>query len=234
MSLVVAAILLPLAGCGSVEPEPAAAPGSGRSAQWSRLPAAPLSARYEAAGVWVADRFLVLGGWSSSMCPAAASCAAPEQPSLRDGAGFDPATSRWTRIAVAPVPLAGANPVVAGGKVYLLTADQGRTDSPVRFLCYDPASDTWTTHPLPPDSGTLVAVGSSVLAVPGTDEHGDSTDAVFDPRQDVWKELPDDPLGPSFDRSAVPIEGPSDRFSAGTTRARRDTDCGVRVLLMMT
>jgi hypothetical protein len=204
------AVTLLLAGCGSVEPEQDSGSSgqvSGRSGEWTQLPDAPLSARHEADGVWVDGRFVVMGGWSSPSCPPNADCAPPAESALRDGASFDPATKRWTPIADAPVPVAGLNGVVAGGRVYLLTPEQERADSPTSFLSYDPGSDTWTKHPLPPTWGALVAAGSAVVAVPESDENGATTDAAFDIKTNKWQRLPDDPLGPSFDRSAVWTDG---------------------------
>jgi hypothetical protein len=215
---VAVAVVLLATGCGSpASPvvsqsgqEQAGPEGAGpdsRTGEWIRLPAAPLSARHEAGGAWVAGRFIVLGGRSTSACPPTASCAGPDRPAQREGAGYDPATGRWTRIADAPVPLAVSSVAVAGGQIYVLTADQGRADSPVTFLSYDPERDAWATHPNPPEEGALVAVGSSVVVVPGSDEQGTTSDAVFDPDAGTWKVLPDDPLGPSFDREAVAVDG---------------------------
>jgi hypothetical protein len=43
--------------------------------------------------------------------------------------------------------------------------------------------------------------------VPGSDELRPAVDAAFDPEVNAWKELPADPLGPSFDREAVAVDG---------------------------
>ena len=192
------------AGCGSGGSVGTSGRGTG---VWSQLPAAPLGARYEAGGVWVNGRFIILGGWSSPICPPSADCAAPEGSALRDGASFDPVAGRWSRIADAPVPVARTNVMTAGNQVYVLTADQGRADSPVVFLSYDPEQDRWATHPLPPAWGTLVAAGSSVLTISGSDEGTGAIDAVFNLKTNKWQRLPDDPLGPSYDRSAIWVNG---------------------------
>jgi hypothetical protein len=174
---------------------------------WTALPAPPLSARHEADGVWVGGRFVVFGGRSSPICPPAADCPDPDEPALRDGASFDPATGKWARIADAPVPVVGLNSVVAGDRLYLLTGEFGRSDSPLTFLSYAPEQDAWTTHPMPPVPGQLVAVGSSVVVVPGSDEDGPAADAIFDIKANTWQALPDDPLGPSSSRSAAWVDG---------------------------
>jgi hypothetical protein len=199
----VAAVLL-IAGCAA---DDQAGSGAERTGKWTRLPASPLSARHDASGVWVAGRFVVVGGWSTPMCPPTADCAS-SGPAGRDGAGFDPAAGTWTRIAEAPVPISGSNVVAVAGQVYLQTPDLGREDSPARFISYDPGRDTWSAHPNPPGTGgALVAAGDAVLSVSGSAEGGPAVDAVFDPKTDAWKELPGDPLAPSFERAAVWVNG---------------------------
>ena len=195
--LVVLALLAALVGCT----ESSAAPATG----WTPLPPSPLSARHDAVGAWLGGRFVLVGGSDTPLCPAAASCAAPTEPARSDGAALDPETRRWTRIADAPQPVDPVSaPVVVGPRLYLVTADSGRAGRPPTFLSYDAVANTWATHPLPPerDAG-LVAAGDRIVAVGGTDEHGAVADAVLDPATDRWTSLPDDPLGPSFDREAV-------------------------------
>jgi hypothetical protein len=209
-----AVMVLVTAGCASDAQGPnqtAAATVVGQQfggvGEWTAVPAAPLSARHEADGVWVAGRFVAFGGRSSQICPPNADCPGPIEPALRDGASFDPATGQWTAIADAPVPLVGLNSVAAGDRLYLLTGEFGRTDSPLTFLSYTLKQDTWTKHPLPPMPGTLVAAGSSVIVVPGSDEGKPAIDAAFDVTNNVWRRLPDDPLGPSSIRSAAWVDG---------------------------
>jgi hypothetical protein len=168
-----------------------------------RVPLGPLSARQDALAAWVAGRFVVFGGWSSSPCPPNASCVEPEEPALRDGASFDPATGSWRPIADAPVPVAGPGVVVADGRVYVLTPDQNRADSPASFLSYDIGRDIWRKLPRPPVDGALVAADGMVLIIGSTDDQRGAVDAMFDPRKGSWREIPADPLGPSYDREAV-------------------------------
>ncbi|HZB47713.1 MAG TPA: hypothetical protein VE547_01350 [Mycobacteriales bacterium] len=178
------------AGCGGGADEPAT---------WTAVPAGPLAPRHSAVAVWVGGRFVVVGGRSGPPCPPGAGCAAPAEPALRDGAILDPAAGTWTRIAAAPVPVAapGSAPVVVGDRVYLLTG------TPAAFLSYDPATDRWQRLRPPPVEGGLVAAGETVLVVPF--QSGRGADAAFDPRSGSWRSLPRDPLGPSFDRFAVPL-----------------------------
>jgi hypothetical protein len=207
--LVAALLLAPLlAGCGSADGAgPGVGPGPGTAtasgAVWTAVGTGSLSARHEAVAAWAGDRFLVFGGWSSRPCPPGAACGPAEQPPLRDGASLDPVSGRWERIADAPVPIAGTGAVVVGGRVYVLTPDQGRDDAPVAFLAYDPNRDAWTRLPEPGSGGALVAAGASLIVVPSSDEQHPAVDRAFDPGVGRWRELPDDPLGPSFDREAV-------------------------------
>ncbi|WP_157720358.1 Kelch repeat-containing protein [Friedmanniella luteola] len=201
----VACVLLP--GCGSVaDALPAEAPvfPAGVGA-WSRLPPSPLSARHEAAGASLGGRFYVVGGWSDPPCPPAASCAAPARPPHRDGAAFDPATGRWRAIAPAPTPVGGVlQMTVVGQRLYVLTGSLDRADSPVSFLSYDPGADAWSTLPAPQLADPqLVAAGTKIVAVGCSDEQEAAVDAVFDPVTERWRRLPDDPLGPSYGRSAA-------------------------------
>lgn len=196
-----------LASCGTAtEVQPGRAPSfPAEVGRWSQLPPSPLTARHEAAGGFLKGRYYVVGGWSGPPCPPAASCAAPTEPAHRDGASFEPATGRWHRIAAAPTPVGGVlQMTLAGDKLYLLTGDVGRVDSPVTFLSYDPDEDVWSTLPTPPMLyPQLVGAGSRVVAIGGSDEHGSTDDAVFDPQTKRRKRLPEDPLGPSFGRTAA-------------------------------
>lgn len=194
---------LSLAGCASLQPQDpqrfVAEPGV-----WVPTEPGPLSARSDALGLSVGQVFMVVGGWDSPACPPYASCVAPEHPPLSDGALFDPATGEWVQIADAPVPVSGHNAVVIDQTVYLLTPDRGRPDSPGSFLSYNVNTDAWTELPAPPPGlGALVPAGEQLISVANSDEQNPAVDALFDPASAEWRELPADPLGPSFDREAV-------------------------------
>ena len=152
-------------------------------------------------------RFFVVGGWADPPCPAGALCMRPKEPALRDGATFDPISGQWKRIADAPVPLsASLNVVVADGRLFLLTAELGRPDSPSTFLSYDPGEDQWATLPFPDtDSDCLqvLGAGTKVVVIACSDERGATQDAVFDTATARWSRLPTDPLRPSYGRTAA-------------------------------
>lgn len=196
---VVAALAL-LVACG-----PSEAPEGQLGDGWQRVPDGPLSARGFATVAWVADRFVVVGGDDGPACPPSADCAVPTGEWRADGATFDPSTGAWEPIADAPVPVPWASTAVVGSVLYLLM-DSGRQGS--AFLAYDVAADRWSTLPTPPDgAGRLVAHGDVLLSVPSSDEHGAAVDSRFDTGTGTWHRVPDDPLGPSFDRSVVVVDG---------------------------
>lgn len=187
--------LVMLAACGTQWDPP--------GGTWMKVSAGPLSARHDVAGAWLDGRFVLGGGWAQPPCPPNAACLPPEDPALRDGASFDPATNSWRSTADAPVPVSGRTTVVLDDKLYVLTPDSGRADSPVTFLCYDPVQDVWTTLPSPSGEGVdLVAADDVVLAVASSTEEA-AVDSVFEPTRGSWRQLPPDPLGPSDVRAAV-------------------------------
>jgi len=195
-------VVAALAACGSAQ-------GGGVPAQdgWSVVPEGPLSARTNASVVWVGDRFVVVGGDDGPPCPPTADCVVPSGALRADGASFDPVAGAWARIADAPTPVFASTTAVVGDTLYVLT-DARRDGSPPTLLAYDVGEDRWTTLPTPPDgAGRLVAAGDVVLSVPGSDELETGADSWFDAVTGTWHAIPDDPLGPSFDRSIVVVDG---------------------------
>lgn len=196
--LVSAGLTALLAGCAGFD----SAPGTGPT--WSVIPESPLSARRSPVAAWVAERFVVVGGWSDAMCPTNADCAWPNGAPLQDAAAFDPATGRWQQVAAAPMGVAAASTAVLGDALYVLTADLGLDEAPRSLLKFTPDDDLWTSLPLPPgEPSQLLAAGTVLVAVTDSDERMTAIDSVFDPATQAWSTLPDDPLGPSFDRQAV-------------------------------
>ncbi|WEO78280.1 hypothetical protein BJQ94_04365 [Cryobacterium sp. SO2] len=187
-------------------PEPLLPPDLPTDEAWAELPESPLSARRDSVGAWVYDRFVIVGGWSDRPCPAAADCDVSE-PAQRTGASFNPYSAEWSRLAETPVPVSGHNTAVVKDDLYVLTSDAFASSSEPTFLRYNVTKDAWTSLPAPPSAGTLVAAGGRVLAIPGSDENGVTVDSVFDPATQAWATLPDDPIGPSYDREAVWLHG---------------------------
>ncbi|MFD3444088.1 hypothetical protein ACFDTO_05750 [Microbacteriaceae bacterium 4G12] len=193
----------PVAGPGQV-PSPVA-PTTERTSDtaWLPVPEGPLTARHSAVGAWVGNRFVVVGGMTSEPCADTADCEITAFP-RSDGAAFDPESGAWTRIADAPAPVAGQVAVI-GDRMFVMTVVSGPGGTEARsFLAYDPRNDAWEQlRPAPPVWGALVTAGDHILSIAPSDENTRAIDAVFDPSTGAWRELPDDPLGPSYDRQAV-------------------------------
>jgi heat shock protein HslJ len=191
---VVACGLVALAGCAApTEPDE-----SGASGSWVQLSAPPLSPRTGAATAWTGSEALFLGGDTGPPCldtqGSTGDCELP--PGARDGAAFDPATGTWRTTAEAPVPVQGWMPsAVDGDTLYLIAGG--------RLISYDASDDAWTEHPEPPaapEYGRLAVFGGTVVAVAGERREGEASGSVYEPRTRSWSPLPDDPLGPSYDR----------------------------------
>lgn len=193
-----------LAGCSSAGAQGTPAPAA---TAWSAVAEAPLSERHDATVVWVDDRFIVIGGDDGPLCPPTADCAVPTGSLLRDGAAFDPVSGAWTPIADSAALVVFPSTAVIDAVLYVLTTG-GYAGVPSTFLAYDGTADAWSTLPLPPDGpGRLVVAGDVLLSVPGSDEFETTVDSCFDPQSSSWHRLPDDPLGPSFDRTLVVVDG---------------------------
>lgn len=191
--------VLALAGCATPsEQEP------GGSGGWTELAPVPLAARQYALTAWTGSEALFLGGNPGPPCldtGAAGDCEVP--PGLRDGAAFDPVAGTWRTTAEAPVPVTGYLPsAVSGDTVYVLEAR--------RLLSYDASDDAWTVHPAldgAPEYGRLAVVDDRVVVVADERRAGEPSGHVFDPQAGTWSSLPEDPLGPAFDR--VPTATPA-------------------------
>jgi hypothetical protein len=171
---------------------------------WERLPEPPLSARVAGLALWTGDEALMLGGSDADPCPPNASCVAPSEPPLRDGAAFDSERRTWKKISPAPVGFSFADGVLVGETAYLLThGERGRPRAPRAFLAYRYSEDRWEQLPFPPGDGyrSIIAAAEQVVAFMGSDEDGEAPDLIFDPAASEWSELPDDPLPRSFDRT---------------------------------
>jgi hypothetical protein len=180
------------------------------AAQWEALPPSPLSPRAAALGVWTGEEVLVIGGEPEAWCPPVADCTAPEFAPLGDGAAYDPSTRSWRRITDAPMTFSSnASAVTASGDVYVLVRDADyRPGGRGGFLRYRPDVDRWDQLPAPARDLAwyqLAAAGGSVIVYAGSAESGPLPDFVFDPTVDQWRELPVDPLAPSFDRTMVAV-----------------------------
>jgi hypothetical protein len=203
-----------LAGCARPETAAPAPPHSSPppgGPGWRAVTDVPLSPRQNAIGLWTGSEVLLIGGSDAPVCPPMADCVADPTP-LADGAAYDPATGAWRPLAAAPTPLLNASAVMVGQTAYFLHPSWSDRDH--RLLAYDTAAGRWRTYPAPGDPATsyeLVAAGNRLVALHGTDESSESSqpgpDLVLDPAAGTWGELPDDPMGPAFNRNAEWFNG---------------------------
>ncbi len=194
------AAVLGLVGCGEDMPIDLADRGG-----WVRLPDPPLSGRNEASIVGVGDDVVVFGG-TDFLCPPGADCETGDSVAFADGAAFDRSLKEWRPIADLPVPTVLADTAVLGDQVFALTRDLGAVNH--ELIVYDVSDDVWLQIGLPDEtaafgSSSIVATDDAIVLYRRTDEHGTTPDWVFDPADQSWSELPDDPLGPAFNRSMV-------------------------------
>lgn len=188
-----------VAGCGEVvdrSPEP-----HDPALSWERLPDPPLAPRSGPVVAWTGSEVVVVGGDTRAVpCPPNASCAAPEH-YARDGARLRLEGRSWRPITDAPVEVPdGAPSAVVGGRLYVLARDV--------LLAYDVGHDAWSRIATPPGftDGQLTADHDRLVVASGGDERRSVPDRVYDPGAGRWSTLPDDPIGPAFDRvlTAIP------------------------------
>ena len=236
---VLSAVVLGLAGCGQDMPVDLAERGG-----WVRLPDPPLSGRNEVSIVGVGDDVVVFGG-TDFLCPPGAGCEFGDSVAFADGAAFDRSSKEWRPIADLPVPTILADTAVLGDQVFALTRGPGPGNR--ELIAYDVSDDAWLQID-PPDetapvgSSSIVATDDSIVLYARTDEHGTAPDWLLDPADQSWSELPDDPLGPAFDRSMVwngaalflfdkaLVESPGGGYGPSYTRAARYEDGAWTVL----
>jgi hypothetical protein len=173
----------------------------------------PLNPRQLAVGLWTGREVLLIGGSDAPVCPPMADCVGDTTP-LADGAAFDPATGAWRPIAPAPVGIFNVSAVLVGQTAYFLHPAWMLPAPPKEMFAYDVAADRWRSLPRPGDDTTfyeLVAAGDRLVALHSSDESIESfrpgPDLVFDAAAGQWRELPDDPMGPAFNRNAAWFRG---------------------------
>jgi N-acetylneuraminic acid mutarotase len=138
---------------------------------WKPMAGWPLAERFGARAVWTGKRLIVWGGASAS--------AGKDPPPLADGAAYDPADDKWTKLP--PAPLAGRIAPLAGarGDAALVSwgpgeLRDGRRVPTADSALYDAGANRWSpaaAAPAPPkqtwcvDASECVGVdtGSKVL-----------------------------------------------------------------------
>jgi len=201
--LAVATVLLTalslVSGCGddvqvSQSPDP-----SEFEPAWQRLPDPPFDPRTGPVVASTGSEVLVVGGDTSAPCPPTADCKGPEH-YARDGARLDISEPTWHPMSPAPVDVpAYSSSALVAGTLYVLAGDT--------LLAYDVAQDAWSNVPTPAalTNGQLVGSGTRLVVAQDSDEHGTTPDRVYDSGTGHWSTLPDDPIGPAFDRTFTAI-----------------------------
>ena len=197
---VLCAVVLGLVGCGEDVPIDLADRGG-----WVRLPDPPLSGRSEASIVGVGDEVIVFGG-TDFLCPPGADCGLGDSVAFADGAAFDRSSNQWRPIADLPVPTVRVDTAVLGDRVFALT--RGLGPGRRELVAYDVSDDAWLRIGLPDETAafgpsSVTATDDAIVLYRRTYENGTAPDWVFDPAEESWSELPDDPLGPAYGRSMV-------------------------------
>ena len=108
--------------------------------RWAKTAVSPLTPRYEPAYAWTGSKLFVWGGLEAG--PLHTSAFIP------DGALYDPAQRRWTKIPAAPLPALGsAQAVWVNGTVLVIGQSSG--DRPITAYAaeFDPRTHTWLRLP---------------------------------------------------------------------------------------
>lgn len=183
---------------------------------WRTLPAAPISPRADALGVWTGTELVIWGGFDRMP-------AAGDSHQAADGAFYDPTTDSWRRLAPSPLSARADSGGVWDGREVLVFGGLGVVGAPNPPLgltdnaAYDPAHNRWRSlAALPAVAGhnhdqapQAVWVGDRALTwwpwtgtgVSAGHPAGSGVDLYsFDPRTNRWTHLssqPDEPLGVS-------------------------------------
>lgn len=163
--------------------------------------------------MWTGEELLVVGG-VSWFCPPGADCRGPQDEEiLLDGAAFDPAADTWR--ALPEMPRATFYDTAHWTGEEMLVVHQPFTVDgtsprtlPAAVTALDPEACTWRTLDPPPDGQFTHSLwtGEQLVLWSTDDEYGEAIQTL-DPTSGQWATLPDDPLGPSFDRGLAWLDG---------------------------
>jgi N-acetylneuraminic acid mutarotase len=172
------------------------------SRQWARLAPAPLTPRGLATAVWTGSRMLVWGGeliGGKQPSPTPATGEEEEGGNLQNqGASYDPATDRWTRMARSPLRGRARARAVWTGKQMIVWGGGSTVEDQVAFAdgaSYDPATDTWLSigsAPVPPGGRYEAVWTGKQMIVWGGGSQGRG--AAYDPATNRWTAIPNAPL----------------------------------------
>jgi hypothetical protein len=191
--------------------------------EWRPMPASPLGARSQAAGVWTGRELLVWGGADYRT----------DYPydGYNDGAAFDPATDRWRMLP--PPPIDGRQPLaVWTGEEMIVWGNTDREQRRVDGAAYDPEADTWrpiADAPIELTDATASWTGEEMIVFGAALHGGNQAEsrtaigAAYDPSTDTWRRIADSELDPNANTS-VWSEGRLLAFDYNLDAAAYDPD----------
>lgn len=174
--------------------------------KWERTSVAPLSNREGASIAWNGSEIYVFGGTELLCIPSSlALCLAPSTPPFAKGAAaYNPLTNEWRPIANPPIGIIDSGIATVESDIFALVLSSYANWS-LRLLRYQTKLDIWDEFNLPKNtvSARIVAFGTDIVLYKSTDEYGPAPDWLLDTMEGKWVKLPDDPLGPGFNRQYV-------------------------------
>lgn len=171
---------------------------------WRRFGSSPLAPPDWTNAIWAGHEMIVWGGGG-----ACEGC-----PPWSGGFAYNPSTDMWRELPTAPIADRANFEAVWTGEELIVWGGQAGPSGMSDGAAYDPRSDTWRTiryGPLDPRywastvwTGTQVIIwgGYNVYAPKGAQRvFGDG--AAYDPETDSWHTLPNAPLDPRCNHSAI-------------------------------
>ena len=150
--------------------------------EWTALPAAPISARSNAASVWTGTEMIIWGGSDNGT-------------SLFDGAAYNPATNSWRLLPPFDELTATVRPTTiwTGTEMIVLEGINGSR----RGGAFNPETNTWRMIAPPPGRGVgphpqAVWTGTEVVVTLGSGIDDAPVIAAYSPTTDGWDELAGD------------------------------------------
>jgi hypothetical protein len=168
------------------------------SRAWTKIPDGPLEARSFAGGAWTGSEFLVWGGHDTAQSTDSFSGG------FSDGAAYDPETRSWSMLPEAPI-LGRAPLSVWTGEEFIVWGTGIRAGPYLDGAAYDPRTRSWRVIPDAPielTDATAAWTGEEMIVVGAALDGNNRADtpraigAAYDPKADVWRELPASNLSP--------------------------------------
>ncbi len=184
------------------------------SYHWSALPAAPITARRDAASAWTGRQLLIWGG----------NYGPRDDQLVGDGAAYDPTTKRWTKLPAAPISARTQMASVWTGSELFIWGGDATDGISGNGAIYNPTTMKWRKLPAGPLSGRTgaqaVFVDGEVIVIGGdppalsTSQQVHTDLAAFNPTTNQWTTLAPMPLSANQLVLAVVAVATNDRLYA--------------------